>query len=131
MKIKLQPLVVSLCVLGLMSPLFAADNSSNVDQRLTALQNEVNALKKQLGVAHTNRHSYKRSSVDKTPISKPQADLQSQQTMGPGNLPSAGSLEYLPVDVDEQDFGEFETYHLCFANELRQPRDGDVFDHLK
>jgi len=39
--------------------------------------------------------------------------------------------EYLPVDVDEQDFGEFETYHLCFANELRQPRDGDVLDHLK
>jgi hypothetical protein len=113
MRQKLTPLVLGLCLIGAINlPVFAETSGSpqaqSIEQQVTELQKEVGALKKELKHSSSKHHAYKKKSATSSHVesaSKPSTALSATdsnppQISGPSSLPSVGSLNYLPIDLD-------------------------------
>lgn len=122
MKQRLTPLIMSLCLLGIVAtPVFASSSTEkNQTQKISMLESEVAELRKEMAEfksqKKTTASSNKNSTSTTKKSSKPRAQVQQSTTQsssynsnsvaagnsqieGPTDLPTVGPL-YLPVDLD-------------------------------
>jgi hypothetical protein len=108
---KLTPLVLSMCILGAVSaPVFAESNTDiqSLEKQVTALQQQLNSLKKELRAQHNNRTvsatspaKTKNTAAQDNSVQPVINDPNPPQINGPSSLPqSLSSATYLPIDLD-------------------------------
>lgn len=112
MKQKLTPLVLGLCLAGIVNtPVFAAASTDSLQQQVTELKQELASLKQELKTSHTDgsstqvkkkRHGKKsasRSYSAPMQVAPAANNGTPPQLPGPSSLPSIGSTSYLPIDL--------------------------------
>lgn len=121
MQQRLKPLVLSLCLLGFVTPVAAnsqdaqAQRLERLQQQLSSLQHEVNALKSEKKATHSRSLSnssssttpeVKRNATGATIETRAEASEKKEDKVdgatpisGPSNLPDSG-IQYFPYDVD-------------------------------